>query len=110
MCICRIFSFASNAIQASGAAGFSALGSQHVGLNDTPKTDTDAYGYAGPSGAEGKGGKEVSPPPADLRWGSFITGAGEFDRVGSTETGAGLQFGLRRRHRWASITVLRTTS
>ena len=68
----------------SGVSGFSAMGF-HVTDNST---DSSA-GYAGPTGPEGKGGKEVIPPPANDRWGSFITGAGEFDRVGDTSTARG---------------------
>jgi autotransporter-associated beta strand protein len=68
----------------SGASGFSAMGF-HVTDNSTG----DTSGYAGPSGPDGKGGKEVIPPPADNRWGSFITGAGEFDRIGDTAAARG---------------------
>jgi outer membrane autotransporter protein len=69
----------------SGATGFSAMG---LHVTDNSNTDLTA-GYAGPSGPEGKGGKEVVPPPVDNRWGTFITGAGEFDRVGDTQTARG---------------------
>jgi outer membrane autotransporter protein len=77
------------ALQA-GASGFTALGF-HVTDNAPPTsaTDTNAFGYAGPSGPDGKGGKEVAPPPDSTRWGAFITGAGEFDRVGDTLTARG---------------------
>jgi autotransporter-associated beta strand protein len=69
----------------SGATGFSAMGF-HVTDNST---GDNAAAYAGPTGPDGKGGKEVVPPPADNRWGSFITGAGDFDRVGDTSSARG---------------------
>jgi outer membrane autotransporter protein len=68
----------------SGVSGFSAMGF-HVTDNST----NSSFGYAGPSGPDGKGGKEVLPPPANDRWGAFITGAGEFDRVGDTSDARG---------------------
>jgi len=74
----------------SGACGFSAMGF-HV----TDNSEDVSANYAGPTGPDGKesldskGGKEVSPPPADNRWGSFVTGAGEFDHVGDTATARG---------------------
>ena len=63
----------------SGVSGFSAMGF-HVTDNSTD----DRSGYAGPAGPDGKSDKEVVAPAADNRWGSFITGAGEFDHVGDT--------------------------
>jgi len=69
----------------SGMTGFSAMGF-HV--TDNNASDTNSA-YAGPSGPEGKGGKEVVPPPANNRWGTFITGAGEFDHVGDTQNARG---------------------
>ena len=69
----------------SGATGFSAMG---LRLSDNSTGET-ADGYAGPTGPDDKGGKEVTPPPANNRWGSFITGAGEFDRVGDTQSAPG---------------------
>ena len=69
----------------SGMTGFSAMGF-HISDNSP---DYSA-GYAGPSGPDDKDSKEVAPaPPANNRWGSFITGAGEFDRVGDTQTARG---------------------
>ena len=73
----------------SGAAGFSALGF-HV----TDNSQDVSSGYAGPAGPDGKdvveakGGKEMAPPAND-RWGSFVTGAGEFDHLGDTATARG---------------------
>jgi uncharacterized protein with beta-barrel porin domain len=69
----------------AGATGFSALGF-HITDNST---GDNSAAYAGPTGPDGKGGKEVVPPPADNRWGSFITGAGDFDRVGDTSIARG---------------------
>jgi len=74
------------ALQA-GTTGFSAMG-LHV-TDNTTDSSADTAGYTGPSGPDGKGGKEVAPPPANDRWGTFITGAGEFDRVGDTQNARG---------------------
>jgi autotransporter-associated beta strand protein len=71
----------------SGATGFSALGF-HV-TDDSTDSSPATSAYAGPTGPDGKGGKEVSPPPVNDRWGTFITGAGEFDRVGDTQAARG---------------------
>ena len=60
---------------APSAAGFAAAGSG------------PAYsgGLAGPAG---KRSKEIMPP-SNERWGTFLTGTGEFTRVGSTTNAAG---------------------
>jgi autotransporter-associated beta strand protein len=50
-------------------------------------------GPGGPAGPDGKGGKEVLPPAADNRWGSFITGSGDFERVEDTSASRGFNFG-----------------
>jgi autotransporter-associated beta strand protein len=42
----------------------------------------------GMNGPSGKGSKEIAPPNED-RWGAFLTGSGEFTRVGSTTNAAG---------------------
>jgi uncharacterized protein with beta-barrel porin domain len=69
----------------SGMSGFSALGF-HISDNSP---DSSA-GYAGPAGPDDKSSKEIAPPaPANDRWGAFITGAGEFDRVGDTQAARG---------------------
>jgi len=75
----------------SGASGFSAMGF-HITDNSTDPSagySDSSSAYAGPTGPEDKGGKEVAPPPANNRWGTFITGAGEFDRVGDTQAAPG---------------------
>jgi outer membrane autotransporter protein len=50
-------------------------------------------GPGGPAGPDGKGGKEVAPPPAGNRWGSFVTGSGNFERVDDTSTSRGYNMG-----------------
>ncbi|MEO6752572.1 MAG: autotransporter-associated beta strand repeat-containing protein [Chthoniobacteraceae bacterium] len=45
----------------------------------------------GLSGPSGKRSKEIAPPN-DERWGAFLTGSGEFTRVGSTTNAAGYRF------------------
>ena len=45
----------------------------------------------GLSGPSGKRSKEITPPN-DERWGAFLTGSGEFTRVGSTTNAAGYRF------------------
>ena len=50
-------------------------------------------GPAGPAGPDGKGGKEVMTPPAGNRWGSFITGSGDFERVEDTPASRGYNMG-----------------
>jgi autotransporter-associated beta strand protein len=46
-------------------------------------------GAGGPAGPDGKGGKEVMAPAAGDRWGSFITGSGDFERVDDTPASRG---------------------
>jgi len=46
-------------------------------------------GPGGPAGPDGKGGKDVTPPAASSRWGTFVTGSGEFERVDDTPTSRG---------------------
>ena len=46
-------------------------------------------GVGGPAGPDGKGGKEIPPPAAGNRWGSFITGSGDFERVDDTSSSRG---------------------
>ena len=46
-------------------------------------------GVGGPAGPDGKGGKEIPPPAAGNRWGSFITGSGDFERVDDTSASRG---------------------
>ena len=48
-------------------------------------------GAPGPSGPDGKGGKEVMPPPAN-RWGTFATGSGDFQHVDDTSASRGYNF------------------
>ena len=51
-------------------------------------------GPGGPAGPDGKGGKEVMPPPAaNDRWGSFVTGSGDFERVDDTSASRGFNMG-----------------
>ena len=45
----------------------------------------------GPAGPDAKGGKEVMPPPAN-RWGTFITGSGDFQHVEDTSASRGYNF------------------
>ena len=66
-----------------GATGFSSLGFHSAG---TPYDS--AAGYAGPAGPADKDSKEIAPPP-NPRWGGFISGAGQWNRVGDTEQARG---------------------
>ena len=67
----------------SGATGFSSLGFQTSGTSYD-----SAAGYAGPAGPADKDSKEIAPPP-NPRWGGFISGAGQWNRVGDTEQARG---------------------
>ena len=67
----------------SGATGFSSLGFQTSGASYD-----SAAGYAGPAGPADKESKEIAPPP-NPRWGGFISGAGQWNRVGDTEQARG---------------------
>jgi len=60
---------------------------------DTIQGLPTTQGPGGPAGPDGKGGKEVMPPPANNRWGSFITGSGDFERVDDTPASRGFNFG-----------------
>ena len=67
----------------AGASGFSASG---LALNGSAPNFSG--GFAGATGPEGKSGK-MMVPSADNRWGVFVTGAGEFTRVGDTASANG---------------------
>jgi len=49
-------------------------------------------GAQGPAGPDAKGGKEVMPPPAN-RWGTFVTGTGDFQHVDDTNLSRGFNYG-----------------
>ena len=68
----------------TGSFGFSAAGFAISGI--TPST---ASAFAGVSGPKGEQGKAFEEGPPDLRWGSFITGVGEFTSVGDTTNARG---------------------
>ena len=67
----------------NGATGFSSLGFQTSGTSYD-----SAAGYAGPAGPADKDSKEIAPPP-NPRWGGFISGAGQWNRVGDTQQARG---------------------
>ncbi len=75
----------------SGIHGFSAEGLSVSGTGE----QAHAAALAGLNGPTGTGGKELRAPeaapaaPADRRFGTFITGVGEFSRVGDTGNARG---------------------
>ena len=66
----------------AGASGFSASG---FAMSGSAGMTSGGFGLAGP---EGKGGK-VMVPAADNRWGVFVTGVGEFAKIGDTANARG---------------------
>jgi outer membrane autotransporter protein len=73
----------------NGLSGFSA---GHFALNGDAPSYSGGFGFAGVTGPEGKSGKSVKTvvtPEPDKRWGVFLTGVGEFSRVGSDENARG---------------------
>ena len=67
----------------AGTSGFSSAGFAMSG-----SAGSYAAGFAGAAGPAGKGGKELIAP-ADNRWGYFVTGAGEFTKIGDTANARG---------------------
>ncbi len=68
-----------------GTSGFSAAGFQASGSGPSY-----SGGLAGPNGSgNGPDGKPAAEAPPDRRWGTFLTGAGDFVHVGSTSNAAG---------------------
>ena len=67
----------------AGASGFSASGFAMSG-----SAGSYSGGLAGATGPEGKSGKMMTPT-ADNRWGVFVTGTGEFTKVGDTANASG---------------------
>ena len=67
----------------AGTSGFSASGFAMSG-----SAGSSSGGFAGATGPEGKGGK-VMVPAADNRWGVFVTGVGEFAKIGDTANARG---------------------
>ena len=60
------------------------------GLAATGSGPSYSGNFAGPKGAPSK---QIAPAPTnDERWGLFLTGSGEFTRVGSTSNAAGYHF------------------
>ncbi len=70
----------------SGSSGFSASGFQAVGSGPGA---IGGQGSAGVTGPAGPGSEHIAPPPPDKRWGTFVTGVGEFVHVGDTENARG---------------------
>jgi autotransporter-associated beta strand protein len=68
----------------AGSSGFSASG---LSINSRGRDFNE--GIAGPTGPEGKSGPPVNPTRPDLRWGSFVTGVGEFTSVDGTNNAPG---------------------
>ena len=66
----------------AGSAGFSASG---LAVSGSGPSSSDTLYLNGPTG---KTGKELRPP-ADDRWGVFITGVGEFTGIGDTSNSRG---------------------
>ena len=66
----------------AGASGFSAAG---FAMSGSAGTTSGGFGPAGPAG---KGGKMMAPA-ADNRWGVFVTGVGEFAKIGDTANARG---------------------
>ena len=66
----------------AGASGFSAAG---FAMSGSAGTTSGGFGLAGPAG---KGGK-MMVPAADNRWGVFVTGVGEFAKIGDTANASG---------------------
>jgi len=69
----------------AGSAGFSASGYSMQGSGPANYSGGANYGSYGPAG---KGGKELAPP-SDNRWGVFVTGVGEFTKIGDTYNARG---------------------
>jgi outer membrane autotransporter protein len=73
----------------AGSNGFSAAG---LAMNGGAPPQTGSYELAGPTGLDGKDGKEsktVFTPTPDNRWGVFVTGTGEWASVGDTSNSRG---------------------
>jgi outer membrane autotransporter protein len=75
-----------------GAAGFSAAG---LAVNGVGPSYSGGFGIttgvAGPTGSAGKDSKEMKAvvPPAENRWGVFLSGTGEWVQVGNTDNARG---------------------
>jgi len=76
----------------SGASGFSAAS---LAINGNGPSYSGSFGIttgvAGPTGNDGKGSKEMKDvvAPRENRWGTFISGTGEWANVGSTDNARG---------------------
>ena len=66
----------------AGSNGFSAQG---LALGGSAGSYSGGFGVGGPAG---KGGKMMEPA-ADNRWGVFVTGTGEFTKIGDTSNARG---------------------
>ena len=74
----------------SGSAGFNAAGLSINGAGPSYSGSFFNNGVAGPSGDDGKESKEVQQVmPADNRWGTFLSGTGEWISVGNTDNARG---------------------
>ena len=70
----------------SGSNGFSAAG---FAMNGAGTGYSGGLGFAGPAGPDGKESRSVLAPAPDNRWGAFLSGTGEWVRVGDTDNARG---------------------